>query len=237
MSDDKAKRTTASLTAAWEKKYLPQMAAALPGWVTPDHLTALGIVAAFVIAAGFALSNYSPAFLVLAIVGLFFHWAGDSLDGTLARVRKKTRERYGYYVDRTADAISTVVIGIGFGLSPFVHLEIAMLMTIGYLLLMMYAEICAYTSREFPLSFGVVGPTEARIALGAFTTLMMFAPPRAIMILGVMTTWVDVFVVLVSLGLFLTFAVSSWLQAKKLDRLDRRQWTLATESASGPRSH
>jgi phosphatidylglycerophosphate synthase len=234
MSEDNARRTTASLTARWEKKNLPKMARALPEWVTPDHLTALGIVSAFVIAGGFIAARFHPVWLALVIVGLVFHWLGDSLDGTLARVRNKTRERYGYYVDRTADAVSTVVIGIGFGLSPYVHLEVAMLLTISYLLLMMYAEICAYTSREFPLSFGAVGPTEARIALAAFTGVLMFAQPRAVSLFGVTGTWVDLLIVLVSAGLLVTFGVSSWQQAKKLDALDRRRWRLAHESASGP---
>ncbi len=228
-----AQRMTDGLTARWEKENLPKMARALPEWVTPDHMTILGLVAAVVIAAGYVLSAWSPAWLLLVVVGLFFHWAGDSLDGTLARVRNKTRERYGYYVDRTADAISTVLIGIAFGLSPYVALPIAMLMTISYLLLQIYAEICAYTAREFPLSFGRLGPTEARIALGLFTVLMMVSPPASIVVAGLQLTWVDGLVACVSVGLLATFAVSSWRQARRLDVLDRQQWKLATESGTG----
>lgn len=232
-NNQKAQRMTDGLTARWEKENLPRMAAALPAWVTPDHLTVLGLVAAVVIAAGYVLSSFSPAWLLLVVVGLFFHWLGDSLDGTLARVRKQTRERYGYYVDRTADAISTVLIGVAFGLSPYVHLSVAMLMTISYLLLQIYAEICAYTAREFPLSFGHLGPTEARIALALFTVLMMFLPPASVVVAGLNVTWVDGVVLCVSAGLFVTFAVSSWRQARRLDVLDRQQWKLATESGTG----
>lgn len=234
MSEKKnAQRITDGLTARWEKENLPKIARSLPAWVTPDHMTILGLVAAVVIAAGYVLSSWSPAWLLLVVVGLFFHWAGDSLDGTLARVRNRTRERYGYYVDRTADAISTVLIGVAFGLSPYVQLPIAMLMTISYLLLQIYAEICAYTAREFPLSFGRLGPTEARIALALFTVLMMVSPPASIVIGGITFTWVDGLVTCVSVGLLFTFAVSSWRQARRLDVLDRQQWKLATESGTG----
>jgi len=230
---DKAQRTTQSFTAAWEKRNLPKMARALPSWVTPDHLTGLGVFAAALIGAGYVLAHLSPWWLMLCVVGLVVHWAGDSLDGTLARVRKMERERYGYYVDRTADAISTVLIGIGFGLSPYVHLSVAMMMTIGYLLLQLYAEICAYTSRRFPLSFGYMGPTEARIALGAFTTALMFWTPRSFMFGPFNLTYVDAVVLATSAGLIFTFMKSSLQEAKYLDKLDRAAWSPQVLTSSG----
>ena len=208
MSEQDAKRTTRSLTAAWEKRNLPRMAAALPGWVTPDHLTGLGIAAAVAVGAGYVLASHSRYWLGLTLLGLVVHWAADSLDGTLARVRKIERERYGYYVDRTADAISTVVIGLGLGLSSYVDMQVALLMTIGYLLLMLYAEICAYTCREFPLSFGLIGPTEARILLGLFTLALGAWTPPTVNIAGIALTWIDLGVLAVSGGLFATFLIS-----------------------------
>lgn len=228
-----AQRTTASLTSAWEKRNLPRMARALPEWVTPDQLTGLGVFAAALIGAGYILAWISPWYLLLCIFGLLVHWAGDSLDGTLARVRKMERERYGYYVDRTADAISTVLIGIGFGLSPYVHLSVAMMMTIGYLLLQLYAEICAYTSRRFPLSFGYFGPTEARMALGLFTLGLMFWTPVSFMVGPFRLTYVDVVVLGTSLGLLSTFLRSSLKEAKYLDGLDRAAWGPKLLTTSG----
>jgi archaetidylinositol phosphate synthase len=216
-----AERTTQSITAAWEKRNLPKMAAALPQWVLPDHLTLLGIGAAGVVAAGYVLSHLSGWWLGLCLLGLVVHWAADSLDGTLARVRKIERERYGYYVDRTADAISTVLIGVGFGLSPHLHLSVAMMMTIGYLLLQLYAEICAYTSKRFPLSFGKIGPTEARIVLGLFTVGLFFHTPHNVMIGPFALTYVDMVVLVATTGLLSTFLTSSLKEAKYLDRLDR----------------
>jgi phosphatidylglycerophosphate synthase len=210
---DKAQRTTTSLTSGWEKKNLPRIAAALPAWVTPDQLTGLGVVAAAITGAGYVMAAYSPLWLFLSIAGLFLHWAGDSLDGTLARVRKQEREKYGYYVDRTADAISVVIMCVAFGLSPYVSLHVGLLLAIGYLLLMVYAEVCAYVSKKFPLSFARIGPTEARIILAAFTLILFVRPPsrEALDALGLGA----------SALMFGAFLVSSALEARRLDRLDR----------------
>lgn len=216
-SEETAVRISESFTTRWEKRNLPKIARALPAWVTPDHLTLLGIVAALMIGAGYVLSHRSTSWLLLSVVGLFFHWFGDSLDGTLARVRKQERERYGYYVDRTADAISVVVIFVCFGLSPFLSLSVAMMVAVGYLLIMIYAEICAYTSGRFPLSFARLGPTEARIILALFTSLLIFWQPPARVL--------DAAGVLASGVLFLSFLVLSANEARRLDQLDRRDRT------------
>ncbi len=179
------------------------------------------MVAALGIGAGYVLAHQHPAWLLLSIVSLFLHWLGDSLDGTLARVRKQERERYGYYVDRTADAISTVVICGAFGLSPFVNMSTALLLAVSYLLLQIYAEICAYTSKKFPLSFGRMGPTEARIAMALFNGVLIFWRPQPLQIAGFGMSELDLLVMLVSAGLMATFLVSSALEAKRLVVLDR----------------
>ena len=62
-------RVNVTLLSAVEKKVLLWIAPRLPAWVTPDHLTALGVLASFIIAASFALTNISPAFLWLASFG------------------------------------------------------------------------------------------------------------------------------------------------------------------------
>ncbi len=222
--ETKAVRTTKSLTHAWEQRNLPKMARALPAWVTPDHMTALGVFAALIIGAGFVLSNISEFWLLAVIPGLLLHWAGDSLDGTLARVRKMERENYGYFVDRTADAISVVLMGVGFGLSPYVQLPLAMLLTMGYLLIMLYAEICAYTTRTFPLSVGHFGPTEVRIFIGLASLALFFFQPVTQIWMGIEMSVVDVGVVAGSAGLFTAFLASSAKQAIALDIADRKKW-------------
>lgn len=217
----KAQRINRSLTAAWEKKNLPKMAKALPAWVTPDHLTILAMVGTFAVAAGYVLSSWSPYWFLLALVGLPIQWYGDSLDGTLARVRKTERERYGYHVDHTADAVSTVIICVALGLSPYVSFSVALLLATAYLLLQISTEIRAYTSKNFPLSFGGFGPTEARIALGIFTLVLMLWRPEQIIAFGVTCTVLDLVLVGVATMLFSFFVISAIKEARRLDLLDR----------------
>ena len=224
METNQAARMTKSLTAGLEARILPKMAAALPHWVTPDHLTGLGLVSAVLIGLGYALSANSPYWLLLSVVALFLHWVGDSLDGTLARVRRQQRERYGYFIDRSADAISTVVILAGFALSPFIHAPVALVLAISYLLVQIHAEICAYTSQRFPLSVARLGPTEARICLAGFTTLLIFWRPPDVVVAGHTLTFLDIVVLAASAFFTLMFLISTFVEARRLDRLDRAEW-------------
>jgi archaetidylinositol phosphate synthase len=125
-----AKREMTFLLGEPERRLLRWIAARLPASWMPDHLTALGMLGALMVGAGYALSVRQPGWLWLANGGLFLNWVGDSLDGTLARVRKIERPKYGYYIDHLVDAINTTMIGLGIGLSPYVDLPLAMLLVI-----------------------------------------------------------------------------------------------------------
>src|SRR3954464_4061487 len=111
------------LLAKPEKRLLRAIASRLPRWIVPDDLTALGVAAAIAICVAYQATNANRAWLWVASALLVVHWFGDSLDGTLARVRKAERPRYGYYLDHLVDAVSTACIGIGLGLSPFMLLS------------------------------------------------------------------------------------------------------------------
>lgn len=113
-----APRELRFLLAAPERRVLRRIAHRVPARVMPDHMTALGVLAAFGIAAAYALSNQSSGWLWAASGLLVVHWLGDSLDGTLARVRGSERPRYGYCRDHLVDAIATACIGLGLGFSP-----------------------------------------------------------------------------------------------------------------------
>ncbi|HEX7078865.1 MAG TPA: CDP-alcohol phosphatidyltransferase family protein [Candidatus Eisenbacteria bacterium] len=165
------------LLARFERWALPRIARALPSWILPDHLTALGVLAASGIAVAYGLSNRDPAWLWAANLGLVVHWFGDSLDGTLARVRRAERPRYGYYLDHLTDAYSTVAIGIGLGLSPYMLLSVGLAIVIAYLLLSINVYLETHAFGEFRLDYGLLGPTEARLALMALNTLALFRPP------------------------------------------------------------
>jgi phosphatidylglycerophosphate synthase len=157
-----------------EQRVLHAIAARLPERVLPDHLTALGVLAALGIAAAYVLSNEEPLWLLVATALLVVHWLGDSLDGTLARVRGIERPTYGYYLDHLVDGLATAAIGIGLGLSPHMLLATGLVIVVAYLLLSIntYLETSAFG--VFRLGYGRIGPTEARIGL-AGVNLAMFA--------------------------------------------------------------
>jgi len=132
MSTD-APREKAFLLASAEQRVLHSIARRLPRRVVPDHLTALGVVAALGIAGAYIASNESSAWLWVASALLIVHWLGDSLDGTLARVRRIERPTYGYYLDHLVDAVATAAIGIGLGLSPHMLLATGLVIVVAYL--------------------------------------------------------------------------------------------------------
>ncbi|MGI8594379.1 MAG: CDP-alcohol phosphatidyltransferase family protein [Solirubrobacteraceae bacterium] len=150
-----------------ERRVLPWLAKRLPAWMLPDHLTALGIAAAGAIGVAYGLSNGGSAWLWIASGLLIIHWFADSLDGTLARVRKIERPRYGYYLDHLTDAVSTAAIGIGLGLSPHMLLSTGLIIVIAYLVMSINVYLEAFALGRFRLGYGRLGPTEARIALVA----------------------------------------------------------------------
>lgn len=160
-----AKREMTFLLAAPERRVLRWIAARLPRRWMPDHLTGVGVVGAVLTGAGYALSGRHPGWLWLASVGLALNWFGDSLDGTLARVRKIERPKYGYYIDHMVDAVNTTVIGAGIGLSPYVSLPVAMLVVIFYLCLSINVYLEASVHGQFDFGFGIIGPTEVRLML------------------------------------------------------------------------
>jgi archaetidylinositol phosphate synthase len=167
-----APRQKTFLLARPEGRVLEWIARRLPRWVMPDHLTALGVIAAIGIAAAYALSNRDPAWLWAASGLLVVHWLGDSLDGTLARVRRIERPRYGYYLDHLVDAIATALIGIGLGLSPYMLLATRMVVVIAYLVLSINTYLETKVFGVFSLGYGRLGPTEARVALIVVNTVL-----------------------------------------------------------------
>src|SRR5918995_6272055 len=167
-----APREKTFLLARPEARALEWMARRMPARVTPDHMTALGVLAACGIAAAYLLSNENPLWLWAASGLLVVHWLGDSLDGTLARVRRTERPRYGYYLDHLVDAIATALIGIGLGLSPHMLLACGLVIVVAYLVLSINTYLETSALGVFSLGYGRLGPTEARIGLIAVNTLL-----------------------------------------------------------------
>ncbi len=218
---EKAERVNESLTANWEDRNLPRIANALPDWVQPDHMTLLGIVASLMIAAGYYMTFESTTWLLLANLGLFLHWFGDSLDGTLARVRNAERERYGYFVDHLCDAGTAFVIAFGLGFSPLMDLRVALFAVICYLMMNVFVHIDTYVRGTFKLSHGKLGPTETRIIVGLLNMVVLFWNPVLLTFNDVSLTFLDVCALGIGVVLIIVFLVQSIRGAIELDRLDR----------------
>ena len=167
-----APRSKEFLLARHEGRVLEWIAPRMPARVMPDHMTALGVLAAFGIAGAYLLSNGDKAWLWAASALLVVHWLGDSLDGTLARVRGIERPKYGYYLDHLVDALATAVIGLGLGLSPWMLLAVGLTIVVAYLVLSINTYLETYAFGVFTLGYGRLGPTEARLGLIVVNTLI-----------------------------------------------------------------
>jgi len=171
-----ARRVQESVSSAAEKRALVWMAERTPAWINSDHLTLLGFVAEISAGAGYALSHWNWYWLLGVIGFLALNWLGDSLDGTLARVRQRQRPRYGFYVDHMVDSFGALALMSGLSISGYMHPYIAIGLLIVFLLLSIQSYLATYTLGEFQLSFWKFGPTEIRILLAGGNIALLFQP-------------------------------------------------------------
>ncbi len=160
-----ASRIQDSVLSGPEKRFLIWMVERLPAWVSSDQLTALGFVSQVMTGVGYALARWSHLGLFAAIAFLVLNWFGDSMDGTLARVRQKQRPRYGFYVDHMLDSIGAVAMLGGLSVSGYMSPVIAAGLLVCFLLLSIQSYLATYTLGEFHMSFWSFGPTELRLLL------------------------------------------------------------------------
>jgi phosphatidylglycerophosphate synthase len=163
-------REHGSLLAAPEKMALVWLAQRLPSWVSSDHLTLLALAAMLFAGLAFWAARWNRWTLYAAIAALGLNWFGDSLDGTLARVRGRQRPRYGYYVDHVLDLLGTLLLVGGLALSGFIAPAIALGFLAAYFMVAAEIYLATHAGGVFRISFGWIGPTELRIllALGAW---------------------------------------------------------------------
>jgi archaetidylinositol phosphate synthase len=159
------RRFQASLLASVEKKTLIWLAERTPAAINSDHLTAVGFAGQIMAGVFYALSRWNRYYLLGVIACLAVNWLGDSLDGTLARVRRQQRPRYGFYVDHMVDSLGAVAMMGGLALSGYMHPWVAMGLLLAFLLLSIQSYLATYTLGEFHLSFWSFGPTELRLLL------------------------------------------------------------------------
>lgn len=224
-----ARRELTFLLAEPERRLLRAIAQRLPAWVTSDQLTVVGVVGALGAGVAYALSALSPAWLWVAGVLVLVNWFGDSLDGTLARLRRAERRRYGYYLDHVVDAFATVAIGAGIGLSPYMPLSVALAGVVAYLVLSINLYLESTVFGVFRLGYGRIGPTEARIALVLANGLLAVAGAApAVVTIATCTA------AALALGMLVTVALRIGRNLAELAKLDPLPPRLATRASRAP---
>jgi archaetidylinositol phosphate synthase len=211
-------RVHGSLLAAAEKRLLIRLAERMPAGVNSDHLTGLGAIAMLAAGLCYAAAALWPPALLLAVVCLAINWFGDSLDGTLARVRKHERPRYGFYVDHVLDAIGILFLIAGLVAGGFAHLATAAAFLIAYYLLTIEIALATHALGTFRISYWKFGPTELRILL-AIGTLQLLRSPWST-IAGQQLLLFDIGLAAGAVGILITFVVSATRNTAKLYTLE-----------------
>src|SRR5262245_27742293 len=160
------RRDNRSILADAEKRLLIAIAKALPSSIHSDHLSALALVSMCLVGIGFAAMRYTPTGCWLVVVGLIGNWFGDSLDGTVARVRGHERPRFGYYVDHVIDMMGITTVFAGLATSGLMSPVIALAVLVAYLLVTAEVFLGTHVSGVFRMSRWGIGPTELRIIFG-----------------------------------------------------------------------
>jgi phosphatidylglycerophosphate synthase len=169
-------RIQLSILSNLEKRTLIWLAQRIPRNVHSDHLTILGVLGMLLAGISYWVSSWNESALFLVIFWLAMNWFGDSLDGTLARVRNQQRPRYGFYVDHVIDAFGILFLVAGIALSGYMSVWIAAGFLIAYYLLSIEIALATVSLGKFRLSFGFFGPTELRILLSVGNIVLYFHP-------------------------------------------------------------
>jgi len=208
-----------SLLTRLERRTLLWLAHRMPLAINSDHLTVLALLAMIGVGASYWLSSVAPVGLLLASGLLAVNWFGDSLDGTLARVRNRQRPRYGYYVDHVVDVVGVVFLFGGLGLSGLMQPAIAVALLLAYFLVSLEVYLATHSLGEFHMSFFGVGPTELRILLAAGNTAMFLWPNTSVADTGL--TPFDIGGLIGAAGLVGIFIFSAVRNTTRLYKLGR----------------
>lgn len=207
-------------SAEFERSLLGWIAARLPGAITSDQLTCLGVIGALICGCSYIACFASPVFLWVANLGLLLNWFGDSLDGTLARVRHRERPHYGFFIDHTTDVLSQLLIFFGLGASPYMRFDMACLAVISYWLAALFTFIRALATEIFQISYWGIGPTEIRLGLIAYNFyLISFGSPEFATRFGSFAP-IDICVIIIFLLVFISFVVMMISESRRLAKED-----------------
>ena len=215
-------RVQTSFLAGPEKKSLLWIAPRLPGWVSPDLLTYIGLAAMAFVGLCYYLTPYGNIFLVLASLGYVLNWLGDSLDGTVARVRNQQRPRYGYYLDHLVDAFGVAAMIFGLAYSKLIsHPFVWMVLTLFFI-----ASINTYLATNsvkiFKISYLRVSTTEARVLLIIMNTVLIWI--KKVKVFGFTFYLLDFIAVLIALFLLFAILRSAYKNLRQLNKEERANW-------------
>jgi phosphatidylglycerophosphate synthase len=214
-----AERVQQTIVTSAEKKLLLWLAQRTPSLINSDHLTALGLLAQFMVGVSYALASNHRAWLWAAILFLALNWLGDSLDGTLARYRSRQRPRYGFYVDHMSDTYGSIFLCGGLALSGYMSPIVALVLLVAFLALSIEVYLATYCLGEFKLGHFLLGPTEIRIILG-LGTISLFHHAR-VHCLDAEYLLFDLGGVVAAIGMFFMLAVSGFRHMMVLYREER----------------
>ncbi|MDE6649498.1 MAG: CDP-alcohol phosphatidyltransferase family protein [Muribaculaceae bacterium] len=222
MGTENAERIQTSILNKAEKKALTWLAERQPAWVTSDTLTYLGVVAAVLYAVFCWLACYNVNYFWASSFCLVLNWYGDSLDGTLARVRETQRPKYGFFIDHSLDALTTCLFCIGLGLSPLMQLSISLFIMGGYLCMSIYTYLTTIVMGRFRLTYASLGPTEMRLIIIAVCILYIYLPldNLAFDLFGTVWTPYDAIGAVVAAVLFIIYIVSLAKDLRQLAKID-----------------
>lgn len=224
MGSENAERIQTSIINRLEKKALVWLADRQPSWVTSDTLTYFGVGAAVFYTLFCWLANFDTYFFYASSFCLVLNWYGDSLDGTLARVRQTQRPKYGFFIDHSLDALTTCMFCIGLGLSPLMDLRIALFIMGGYLCMSIYTYLTTIVMGKFRLTYASLGPTEMRMIIIAVCILYIYFPlngeGQTLELWGSAWTVYDGIGALVAVLLFVIYIVSLAKDLRELAKID-----------------
>ncbi len=208
-------RINQGLLALAERQVLTWLAHRLPAWIHSDHLTALAVVGTAIASASFAFARLFPVALIGVGAGLAINWFGDSLDGTLARVRAQERPRYGYYVDHVLDVVGISLLMGGIALSGYMTPLVAFAVLAAYLLVSAEVFLAAAVGGAFRMSFVRIGPTELRLLLSGGALALIRWPTCELPGIGRVLV-LDVAGILAIAGLLTALGVSALTMGRAL---------------------
>lgn len=213
------KRVNEGFLSGYERRALQVIAQRLPNWVTPDGMTGFGVLGAVLVLCGGLLANRSMIWLWLSNLGIVTHWLGDSLDGTLARLRRIERPRYGFYLDQVIDTVGNLLIALGVGFCPGMRMELILILLAVYQMLAIQVLVRTIVDGQFNVTVGHMGPTELRLGIVLLNFILLTIGTPAIPGLPAWLRWEDLVLGISIVGLLALF---SWQMAEQLYRLNQQ---------------